>query len=339
MKLYFAPMEGVTDHIFRGVHHRCFGGADKYYTPFFSPTNDGRFPPRDRRDFDPDVNEGMNVVPQLLTKYAEDFLWAARVLAELGFREVNLNVGCPSGTVTAKGKGSGLLTDLASLERLLDGIFAASPLPVSVKTRLGWSEPEELARLLELFGRYPICELTVHCRVKEDLYKKPARPWALGTVLEQSPAAVCYNGDLFTAEDVAALQERFPTLPAAMLGRGAIADPALFRQVKGGARATREELAAYTDALFEGYCQGFGSPRAALGRMKEIWFYLSCLFEQTEPHLKKLRKSTDGGEYRSIVSRIFGECPLRAEGVQVAWQSARPDFRADGETTGSCGGA
>lgn len=339
MKLYFAPMEGVTDHIFRGVHHRCFGGVDKYYTPFFSPTNDGRFPPRDRRDFDPEVNRGMTVVPQLLTKYAEDFLWAARVLAELGFEEVNLNLGCPSGTVTAKGKGSGLLTDLASLERLLDGIFAEAPLPISVKTRLGWSEPEELARLLELFERYPICELTVHCRVKEDLYKKPARPWELALPLEKSSAAVCYNGDLFTPTDVAALQNRFPHLPAAMLGRGAIADPALFRRVKGGAAASREELATYTDALFEGYCQGFGSPRAALGRMKEIWFYLSCLFEHTEPHMKKLRKSTDGGEYRSIVSRIFGECPLREDGVSVAWQSQRPDFERGAREGSPCGSA
>lgn len=328
MKLYFAPMEGVTDHIFRGIHHRCFGGADKYYTPFFSPTNDGRFPPRDRRDFEPEVNRGMRVVPQLLTKYPEDFLWAARVLAELGFEEVNLNLGCPSGTVTAKGKGSGLLTDLASLERLLDGIFDAAPMPVSVKTRLGWSEPEEFSKLLELFGWYPICELTVHCRVKEDVYKKPARPGALALPLEKSTAPICYNGDLVTPMDVAALQERFPTLPAAMLGRGAIANPALFRRVRGGEGASREELADYTEALFEGYCQGFGSSRAALGRMKEIWFYLSCLFENTEPYMKKLRKSTDGGEYRSIVSRIFGECPLREEGVSVAWQSERPDFSA-----------
>lgn len=324
MKLYFAPMEGVTDHIFRKIHHKYFGGVDKYYTPFFSPTNDGRFPPRDRRDFDPDVNEGLPVVPQLLTKYSDDFLWAARAMADLGFREVNLNLGCPSGTVTAKGKGSGLLSDFDSLTRLLDGIFAQTPLPISIKTRLGRKESEEFPKLLELFNQYPIRELTVHCRVGEDFYKKPARPEHFTKPLAESRAPVCYNGDLFSPNSVAEFQARYPDTPAVMLGRGAIADPALFRKVKGGTGATREELARYTDELFEAYSVNFGSSRAALGRMKEIWFYLSCLFEDTQPQMKKLRKSTDGNEYRAIVSRMLGECQMREAGVSVTWQAELP---------------
>ena len=326
MKLYFAPMEGITDHVFRGIHHRYFPGADKYYTPFFSPTSDGRFPPRDRRDFDRDVNGGLPVVPQLLTRHPEDFFWAARALADLGFGEVNLNLGCPSGTVTAKGKGSGLLDRLEELERLLESVFAAPPAAISVKTRLGRKDPEEFPRLLELFDRYPICELTVHCRVGEDFYKKPARPDAFALPLRESRAPVCYNGDLFTTEEVRALLDRYPQVPALMLGRGAVADPALFRRLAGGEGASREELAEYTAALFEGYCSAFGNRRAALGRMKEIWFYLSCLFEGSEGYMKRVRKTTDPGEYENAVHRLLAECPLRQGGAKPLWQPAGTDL-------------
>lgn len=327
VRFYFAPMEGITDHIFRSVHHRHFPGADKYYTPFFSPTADGRFPPRDRRDFAPEVNQGLRVIPQLLTKRAADFLWAAKALADLGFEEINLNLGCPSGTVTAKGKGSGLLDHLEDLERLLDGIFEAPPAAISIKTRLGRRDPEEFPRLLELFNRYPIHELTVHCRVGEDFYKKPARPGAFALALQESRSPVCYNGDLFTTRNVRALLERYPQPPALMLGRGAVADPALFRRLKGGEGPTREELTEYADDLFESYSAAFGSPRSALGRMKEIWFYLSCLFENAEPHMKKLRKTTDPAEYRTVAGRILGECPLRSGGPAVRWQDTGTDLQ------------
>lgn len=318
LKLYFAPMEGVTDHIFRKVHHRYFGGADKYFTPFFSPTADGRFPPRDRRDFDPAVNDGLPVVPQLLTRYAPDFLWAARALADMGYGEINLNLGCPSGTVTAKGKGSGLLDRLEELERLLDGIFAEPPAAISVKTRLGRNDPEEFPRLLALFNRYPIHELTVHCRVGADFYRKPARPDAFTVPLAESRSPVCYNGDLSTEADFRTFEVAFPTTPAAMVGRGAVADPALLRRIRGGRPADRETLTEYTAALYEGYSSAFGSPRAALGRMKEIWFYQSCLFEGVEPYMKRLRKTTDPHEYRDQCARILGECPLRPQAIP-AW--------------------
>ena len=319
MKLYFAPLEGVTDPVFRRLHHRFFGGADQYYTPFFSPTSDGKIPPRDMGRLDPGANAGMTVVPQLLTRRSEDFLWAAKALAELGYVEVNLNLGCPSGTVTAKGKGSGALGDREGLERLLDGIFAGAPCAVSIKTRLGRTDPEEFPALLELFNRYPICELTVHCRVGADFYRRPAKPEWLDYALRESRNPVCCNGDLTTEERFWAFQREYPEANAFMLGRGAVADPALFRRLRGGEGASREELKGYTEALFEGYCSAFGNTKAALGRMKEIWFYQICLFEGTEKLEKALRKTTEPVEYRTLVERIFAQCPLRARGAEPAW--------------------
>lgn len=319
MRLYFAPLEGVTDHIFRRIHHSRFGGADKYYTPFFSPTSDGRFPPRDMRGLAPENNAGLPVVPQLLTKRAEDFNWAAGALADLGYGEINLNLGCPSGTVTAKGKGSGLLGRPEELERLLDGIYAHPPVPISVKTRLGRHHPEEFPRLLELFDRYPIHELTVHCRVGDDFYRRPARPEAFTLPLAQSLNPVCYNGDLTSPPRYWAFVERFPQARAVMLGRGAVADPALFRRLRGGEGATRQELQDYTAELFDAYASAFGSPRNALGRMKEIWFYQICLFEGTEKLEKALKKAASPGEYQAVAAQVFAQCPLRAGGARPAW--------------------
>ena len=319
MRYYFAPMEGITDYIFRNAHHRYFPGADKYYTPFFSPTNDGRFPPRNMRDFDVEVNQGLPVVPQLLTRHGADFLWAARVLADLGYSEINLNLGCPSGTVTAKGKGSGLLSDLEGLKRLLDEIFTMPPAKISVKTRLGRNDPEEFPRLLELFNQYPISELTVHCRVGADFYRKPARPETFALPLAESRAPVCYNGDLATQEQVESFQNKYPAAPALMLGRGAVADPALLRRLEGGPGAGREELQRYTEELFACYSSAFGSPKSALGRMKEIWFYQINLFEGADKYEKRLKKTASPEEYRDLTARIFGELPLRTEGALPFW--------------------
>ena len=175
MRFDFAPMEGVTDYVFRAIHHRYFPGIDRYFAPFLSPTMDGRFTGKKGKDVLPENNTGLDLVPQLLTKRPEDFHWAAQALADLGYTQVDLNLGCPSGTVVAKGKGSGLLADLSALEAFLDGIFEQTPLEISIKTRLGMRDPEEFPALLELFNRYPVQELTVHARVRADFYKLSAR--------------------------------------------------------------------------------------------------------------------------------------------------------------------
>ena len=201
----------------------------------------------------------------------------------------------------------------------MDEIFAAPPVEISVKTRLGRNDPEEFPRLLEIFNRYPISELTVHCRVGADFYRKPARPEAFALPLAESRAPVCYNGDLNVMEQVRELLDRYPATPAVMLGRGAVADPALIHRLKGGAGADRVGLQRYTEELFERYSSAFGSPRSALGRMKEIWIYQICLFEGAEKYEKRLKKTVSPQEYRDLTARIFGELPLRAEGALAVW--------------------
>lgn len=313
MRYSAAPMEGVTSFHYRSAHARYFPGVDRYYTPFLSPTQHHVFTPKEWKEIAPEHNEGVPVIPQLLTRRAEDFIWAANELGRLGYPEVNLNLGCPSGTVVAKGKGSGFLGDPEGLDAFLDQIFSSVTVPISVKTRLGLQEPEEFFRLLDIYNRYPIAELTIHPRVQKDFYKRPIRPEAFAAAFSKSRNPVCYNGDLVTASDCAFLTGRFPTLNSLMLGRGLVANPALVRQCQGGPGPDKDRLHAFHDALYHTLAEDFGSRRNAMLRMKEIWFYHIHLFNDNAKYAKRLRKVTDSREYETLVIQLFQELPLRPD--------------------------
>ena len=306
-----APLDGITKVVFRRVWNRHFGGADRCFIPFFSPTDHHVVTARDFRELDPDQNRDLPSVPQVMSCKAQDFLWAAEVLGDLGYTEVNLNLGCPSGTVTAKGKGAGFLARPDDLDRFFDEVFSQVKLPVSVKTRLGIADPAEFEWLLEIYNRYPIACLTIHARVQKEKYRGPVHLEEFGRTLENSRNPVCYNGDLRTVAEVHALEKRFPAVESVMIGRGAVADPALLRKLRGGPAATREELQAFMQDLYREYQAFSGQVGTAAQRMREVWFYLIHLFDDADRLNKKLRRFKNPGEYEAIEAAIFQELPLR----------------------------
>ena len=313
MEYYLAPMEGLTSDVFRRAHHKYFSGVEKYYLPFISPTQDHLFTKRELKELLPEHNEGINAVPQLLTKRGEDFVWAASELGKMGYPEVNLNLGCPSGTVAAKGKGSGFLRDPKGLTEFFDHVFSAGlDVKISVKTRLGFAEEEEFEALLDIYNRYPIAQLTIHPRVKKDMYKGVPRMNAFVRAVEVCRIPLCYNGDMVTADQCRAVSERFPSVQCAMIGRGLIGDPALAEKAGGGAGADKDRPGAFLEEVYRGYAKEFQSERNAMLRMKEIWFYLIHLFEDSERYGKKLRKTTDHREYEELVEYILRDLELKA---------------------------
>ena len=315
MRVYFAPMEGTTGYLYRSLHHRYFKGVDKYYTPFLSPTKEHVFSKREKKDVLPENNRGVPVVPQLLTRRAEDFLWAADLLFDMGYQEVNLNVGCPSGTVTAKGKGAGFLAEPEELDRFLDRVYSGAKGAVSIKTRLGMTQPEEFHRLLEIYNQYPVHELTIHPRVRGDFYKGEIRLASFKEALSHSKNPVCYNGDLAVPGDCHRFMEEFPQVEQVMIGRGLVGDPALAEKVQGNFTADKKRLQSFHDALYESYCAAFESRRNAMMRMKEHWFYHICLFADHKKLNKRLRKATDPKEYEAAAAAIFNELELLPEVV------------------------
>ena len=313
MQYHLAPMEGVSGYVYRSAHAAVFGPLDGYITPFLAPTQSRCFSSRELREVDPEHNAGLSVTPQLIAASAENFLWAEHALHHMGYPETNLNLGCPSGTVTAKGKGAGMLARPEQLRVFLDAVFSAAAGPVSVKTRVGFSSPEEFPALLELFSQYPIARLIVHPRVREDFYRGSPRLECFTLAAARSRAPLCYNGDLFRPADAQALTARFPGVSQLMFGRGLLADPALARKLRGGPAADLEELRAFHALLWSGYRAMMPGPKPALARMKEVWSYLLFLFADRDQLLKPIRKAARPDEYESAAAAVFREGQLLPE--------------------------
>ena len=307
MRYDFAPMEGVTGYVYRNLHRALFGGVDRYYMPFLSANQSRVFSGKEWQDLCPEHNGYDDLIPQILGKDADGFIWAVGELRALGYREINFNLGCPSGTVTAKGKGAGFLAHPQELDAFLDRVFSAVEGPISIKTRLGISDPAEFGPILEIYNKYPVSELIIHPRVRKDFYKHPARVEEFAKALAGSRNPVCYNGDLMSLRDCDAMAERFPKVRALMIGRGLIANPAMLTPEK----QTREMLQRFHEALYEGYREMFANDRNAMMRMKEVWFYHIHLFDNHEKLAKRLRRTTDAAEYRAIVNEIYATLPMR----------------------------
>ena len=196
------------------------------------------------------------------------------------------------------------------MDRFLDAVFTEAGGPISVKTRIGVERPEEFGPILEVYNRYPLAGLIVHPRVMRQLYRGQADRDTFEAALPACKAPVCYNGDITTPADLAALAARWPGLEGLMAGRGLIADPALFRKGRGGPAASREELRGYFAELYAGYTAAFGSPQAAISRMKAHWHEAIALFEGADKLEKQLKKLRDPWEYEVTVSQLF-TLPLR----------------------------
>lgn len=320
MKCYMAPLEGITGYIYRSTHHKYFGGVDRYFTPFLVPTHTESLKSREVKDILPEHNKGMDVVPQILTNHADHFMWAARKIQELGYQEVNLNLGCPSPTVVPKHRGSGLLAYPEEMEALLAEIIRgldACGMKLSVKTRIGKDSPEEFKRLLEIFNRYPIQELIIHPRVQRDLYRNHANREVFCQACEDSVNPVCYNGDLFNRQDVERFLKEYEGADSSvsvMLGRGIIANPALAenmtREDKNTDALDKRRLRDFHDELAARYVERVSGDRNVLFKMKELWYYMGGCFQNPEKYLKKIRKSQRLSDYQRAVSELFEEQEL-----------------------------
>ena len=312
MKYYYAPMEGITGHVYRRAHHSLFPGVDKYYTPFVTATHTRSFKQKEKYDVAPENNEGIPVVPQILTRDPEDFLWAASYMADLGYREVNLNLGCPVGTVVKHGRGAGMLSDPENLDRFFDAVLGRwdqaglSGVKLSVKTRLGMTEPSEWERLFAVYASYPLSEITVHARTREDAYRGVPRLDVYGEILEKYPSLpLVYNGNLFTKEDLALVKDRFPGTETVMLGRGLVADPALVRELRGGEPLGKKELRAFHDRLYADLSETMPGTAVVIGKMKEYWVHMGAMFPESAKQLKAVYKARTKVEYEGAVRVLF----------------------------------
>ena len=338
MEICFAPMEGITGHIYRRVHHEIYGDSvDRYFTPFIAATYTKSYKTREKEDARPENNAGIATVPQILSNDAGEFLHAAGWLHEMGYREINLNLGCPVSTVVSKNRGAGFLRVPEKLDAFLDEVFRDLPegMRLSVKTRIGFSSPEEAPSLFAMYKEYPISELIIHPRTRNEMYSglPHLETFALAADLS-AKIPVCYNGNVNTAEDLELIRDRFDWIHAVMIGRGLIADPALALKIKGRDRDTPAPgLRVFHKAIYAAYKEVYLSPsfkknadgrlpvgqqgrtgagasgeRVLVNRMKELWAYMGRMYPEGERYLKEIRKARNCVEYEAAVRMLMNNC-------------------------------
>lgn len=307
MKYYLAPMEGITGYIYRNSYEKFFHNIDKYFTPFIVPNTSKSLKTKELRDILPENNNKMNIVPQILTNDSDGFIVTCKKLKELGYEEVNLNLGCPAGTVVSKNRGSGFLAKRDELDRFLDEIFKINNVRISVKTRIGKDSSEEFYELIKIYNKYEMEELIIHPRTREDFYGNTPNLKVFKDALELSKNTICYNGDIFTTDNYNKIIQEFPNLNKVMIGRGILANPGLINEIENKNTIDKKVLRDFHDEILNNYLELYKDEKNTMFKMKELWGYMIYIFSDNKKYAKKIKKSQKINDYKAAVSSLFLE--------------------------------
>lgn len=305
MKIYLAPMEGITGYIYRNNYQACFGNIDTYFSPFIFASTRRSLRSRELKDILPENNENLHLVPQILSNDAKAFLHTCEEMKHFGYKEVNFNLGCPAKTVVSKGRGSGFLANEKKLDQFFDEIFSKADIEISVKTRLGKDFPSEFHDLIKIYNKYPIKELIIHPRTQQDFYNNKPHMDMFQEAVDNCIHKLCYNGDIFSKRDYDNFIRNFPQVDTIMLGRGIIGNPGLVDELHGRDKITKEKLKEFHDCLYEDYQRVIDGERNVLYKMKEIWCYLAPIFQGNKKAEKKIKKAQKLSQYEEGVREIF----------------------------------
>lgn len=305
MNLYFAPLEGIGTYVYRRAHQKLFGGCDAYFAPFITPSDNERISMKCLRDILPENNENVNLKVQVLTNRADSFLKFEEKIIPLGYDSVNINLGCPSGTVCKKGRGAAFLKYPDELDSFLGEIFSKSNLNISIKKRIGFDSAGESESLTKIMKKHPLSLLIVHPRLRKDYYKGCPDIETFKKIYSSYSKPLCYNGDIFSFSDYEDIHHKFPDLDSVMIGRGAIANPAIFREIKGGKKLSTSELEEFSHMLIDDYVKVLGSDWYTLNRLKEIWLYSILNY----PCEKKIAKEIKKAQKLSVLTNAIKKLP------------------------------
>ena len=309
-KIYLAPFQGITGVTFRTIYSKHFQGVDKLFTPFFTNiSNDSKLPARKLAELGKPYENGIEVVPQTLSKDADEIIRFATFCQQLGFKELNWNLGCPYPMVANKKRGSGMLPYPEMVEEILAKVMAEIPIRFSVKCRLGYNSPEEIFKLIPIFNRNNISELSIHARIGKQLYTGKTDLETFQQVSSQITVPLAYNGDIFSVLDFERLNNHFPAINTWMIGRGLLSDPFLPAKIKGLPIPDDQQaqIRKFIEDLYFGYRRQLNDNVAVLGILKEYWKYLADSFDDPHQVFKNLKKVKSFDEYEEAVSFVFRE--------------------------------
>jgi tRNA-dihydrouridine synthase len=307
--LLSSPLQGLTDFRFRNAFNKCFGGIDTYYAPSIRLNKNLEIKPAYESDILPENNTGLAVIPQIITSDADEFIFAAKYVQKLGYKELNWNLGCPFPMVTKRGMGSGLIKDPAKINRILNRVHAESGIIVSMKMRLGYETSEEILQVLPVLAKYPIKNIAIHARVGKQLYQGEVDLDSFQRCVDNTGHKLYYNGDITSVAVFKEMKKRFPMIDHWMIGRGMIADPFLPGMIKNNTNKYPENrikiFSQFHDLLFNDYAQALSGRSHILMKMFQFWKYFRVSFPNSRKELKRIKKVRSINAYKDAVREIL----------------------------------
>ncbi len=307
--LLSSPLQGFTDFRFRNAFQHFFGGIDTFYSPYIKLNGKLVIKGSYERDILPENNSTLEVIPQIITNDAEEFLFVANYVQQLGYKELNWNLGCPYPMVAKCGMGSGLISNTSQIEHILKRVHSETDIIVSMKMRMGYENASEILDVFPILEQYPIKNIAIHARIGKQLYKGGVDLDSFQKCLDTSKQKIYYNGDITSVEKFRMMQERFPSIDHWMIGRGLIADPFLPAMIKNNTtdypKNRLEIFEAFHETIYRDYDAYLSGPTPIRMKMLGFWEYFSESFSNPQKTFKKIKKAGNSKNYEAAVKEIF----------------------------------
>lgn len=308
-ELVLAPLRGVTGVDYRNAFCRHFSDLDSAMAPFIPTVNGKVIKPKLLADILPEMNTLMPVVPQIIGKEPKDMIVLIKTIYDLGYDEVNWNLGCPWKFVAKKMRGSGLIPHPDKVDAILDEVLKEIPGKLSVKVRLGLKTKDELKDLIPALNKHDLSEVIIHPRTAVQMYDGVVDVDMFGEYFEMLRHRIVYNGDITSVEFYNSLKDRFPSINKWMIGRGVIINPCLAAEIKGAEPLSAPEYAVavhdFHDDIMAWTKDRLSGPGHILGRMKELWKYMALSFEQGDKKLTRILRCKTVEEYEKRIDDFF----------------------------------
>ncbi len=306
--LYLAPFQGITGAVFREVYTRYFVGVDKLFTPFFTGIYKKKNLTTRSDELDKIHHNKIPLVPQILSKDADEIMRFGEFCSEKGFTEINWNLGCPYPRVANKKRGSGMLPHPKMVAEILSRVQGHLPVQLSVKCRLGYHTPDEIFKLIPVFNQFDISELIIHARVGKQLYKGDVDENTFKKCMDLTEVPLAYNGDIFSVKDMENFGVQFPSVHHWMIGRGLLIDPFLPGDIKDSADSFEDRKAItekFVTDLYLAYRKRMNDRLQAINVMKELWGFLCYSFSEPDKVFSRIKKCKSFDAYEQAVSDVF----------------------------------
>jgi tRNA-dihydrouridine synthase B len=307
--LLSSPLQGFTDFRFRNAFHKYFGGIDTFYSPYIRLNGKLVIKGSYERDILPENNSTLEVIPQIITNDVEEFLFVTKFVQQMGYKELNWNLGCPYPMVAKCGMGSGLISNTAQIEHILKRVHNETDIIVSMKMRMGYENPTEILDVFPILDQYPIKNVAIHARIGKQLYKGGVDLDSFQKCIDHAKQKLYYNGDITSVAKLKAMQERFPSIDHFMIGRGLIADPFLPSMIKNDTTEYPKNrfdiFEEFHDTIYKEYDAYLSGPTPIRMKMLGFWEYFSESFANPQKTYKSIKKATNNRSYESAVKEIF----------------------------------